>query len=336
MPQFKVSLVGIDAPTVPDWVREQIEREGIEFVARECTTREELEAAAADADVVWLFGGSKILNNGNLQTLKQCGAIIRTGSGTDNLPVDEATKAGMIVANTPDGLNDTVSDHAIGLLFGAIRRIAVQDRLVRQGVWDRMQAWPNWHLRGQTFGLVGFGHIARMVAKKMSGFEMKFIAFDPYVDQTTMSALNIEKVELDRLLAESDFISLHCPLTRNTRHLVGEDALKKMKSTAVLINTARGPLIDEEALVRALREGWIGAFGADVLETEPPAADHPLLQLDNVVITPHISAYSDVYYDSMWRFSVEAAIDLYHRRWPRSYVNPRVKPRWKMTSRGDR
>jgi D-3-phosphoglycerate dehydrogenase len=170
-----------------------------------------------------------------------------------------------------------------------------------------------------------------MVAKKMAGFEMRFIAFDPFIDEETMSALGVEKVELDRLLTESDFISVHCPLMPKTRHLIGEEALKKMKPTVVLINTSRGPVVDEDALVRALGEGRISAFGADVLESEPPAADNPLLQMDNVVLTPHISPYSDIYYDSMWRYSVETALDLFNRRWPQSYVNPNVKPRWKMS-----
>ena len=330
MSKFKIALVGIDAPEVPEWVREKIESEGIEFVAQECTTGEELGKVAADADLVWLYGGSKILR-GNMTVLKQCGAVIRTGSGTDNLPVDEATEMGIIVANTPDAINNEVADHSIGLLFGVIRQLAVQDRLVRQGVWDRFRAWPNWHLRGQTFGLVGFGHIAQLIAKKMSGFEMKIVAFDPYVDQKTMSGLGVEKVELDRLLASSDFISINCPLNRHTRHLIGEDAFKMMKSTAILINTARGALIDEPALILALQEGWIGGCGADVLESEPPSPDNPLLQMDNVVITPHISPYSDLYFDTLWRYSIETVFDLFHKRWPRSYVNPEVKPRWEMS-----
>jgi D-3-phosphoglycerate dehydrogenase len=134
---------------------------------------------AADADVVWLFGGSRVLTAHNLGLLGRCGAIVRTGSGTDNVPVAAATELGIVVANTPDALTDAVSDHAIGLLFAALRRIAAQDRAVRAGIWDRYRAWPGGPLRGRTLGLVGFGRIAQFVARKMSGFEMTVLAYDP-------------------------------------------------------------------------------------------------------------------------------------------------------------
>ena len=327
MARFKVALVGNDSLGTPDWVIEAFEKEeGIEFVEYECKTREDLEQYAQDADVAWTFGGSKCLKNGNLSALKKCWAIVRTGSGTDNIPVAEATERGIIVANTPEAINNSVAEHAIGLLFSVIRQTAIHDRLIRNGVWDRMRAWPNWHLVGQTFGLVGFGLVARTVVKRMSNFEMKFLAFDPYVDEAQMAALGVRKVELDELLAASDYVSLHCPLTEGTRHLIGEKQLKQMKPTAVLINTSRGPVVDEKELIRALSEGWISAVGSDVMEIEPPDPDHPLLKMENFVITPHVSGYSDIYYDSMWRYSADTVIDFYHGRMPRSYVNPQVKP----------
>jgi D-3-phosphoglycerate dehydrogenase len=162
---FKVALVGLDGQAVPDSVVSGLAEQTISLVVHECENREELAQWASDADVVWVFGSSRCLQGQmspeELSILAKCGAIIRTGSGTDNVPVKAATKLGIVVANTPDALNDAVSDHAIGLLFAVIRQIALQDRNMRNRIWDRTRGYPNWHLRGQTLGLVGFGRIAR-------------------------------------------------------------------------------------------------------------------------------------------------------------------------------
>lgn len=334
MPPFKVALVGFDAKTVPDWVGESLRKEGIDFVWRQCTSRAELAELAGDADVVWVYGSHRCLYPENMDVLSdRCGAIIRTGSGTDNVPVAEATQRGIVVANTPEAISDSVSTHAIALLLAVMRQIAAQDRAVRAGKWDRDIAWPNWHLHGQTLGLVGFGHIARLVAHKMRGFEMSLIAHDPYVSPETMAEYGVQAVSFEEVLTRADFLSLHTPLTKSTRHLIGERELRMMKPTAILINTSRGAVIDEAALVRALTEGWIAAAGLDVLEEEPTPPDNPLLKLENVVITPHIAGYSDEFYDNFWRLSIETAIDLSKGLWPRSYVNPEVKSRWPLRRR---
>src|SRR5215475_2062010 len=159
---FKVALVGMDGDTVPDWVSADLRKANVDFVFKQCKTRTELAEVGGDADVVWVFGNHECVYSENLDVLQKCGAILRTGSGTDNIPVAEATELGVIVANTPEAASDTVADHAIGLLFAVARQIVAQDRLVRAGKWDRNLAWPNHHLRGQTLGLVGFGHIARL------------------------------------------------------------------------------------------------------------------------------------------------------------------------------
>jgi D-3-phosphoglycerate dehydrogenase len=167
-----------------------------------------------------------------------------------------------------------------------------------------------------------------MVARKLSGFDLSVLAFDPYADSSAVERLHVRPVDLDTLLAESDFVSVHCPLTPETYHLLDEQRLRRMRSHAVLVNTSRGPVIDEQALVRALREGWIGGAGLDVLEDEPPATNNPLFALPNTVITPHIAGYSDEYLDRSWRLSVETALDLGQGKWPRSCVNRDVQPRW--------
>src|ERR1700688_1682725 len=178
---FKVALVGMDGKAVTDWVYAEMQRAKIDFAFKQCKTREELAAVGGDADVIWVFGNHESVYKENLDVLKRCGAIIRTGSGTDNIPVAEATELGIIVANTPEAAGDTVADHAIGLLFAVTRQIVAQDRLVHAGKWDRDLAWPNYHLRGQTLGLVGFGLIARLVARKLSGFDMRMVSHDPVV-----------------------------------------------------------------------------------------------------------------------------------------------------------
>ena len=328
--RFKVALVGLDDQQVPDWVVEKFERENIDFAYKECETREDLAAIAGDAEIVWVFGSHKVVYAENLDLIPQCGAIIRTGSGTDNIPVAEVTERGIVVANTPDAITDAVAEHAIALLFAVMRHVVVQDRAVRRGVWDRNLALPTGLFQGKRLGLVGFGRIPRAVVRKLNGFEPEVQAYDPYVDPGLAQELDVELVQLDEVMSRSDFVSIHCPLLEETRHLIGERELRLMKPEAIFINTARGPVVDEAAVLRALRENWIAGAGLDVLEEEPPDPANPILQLDNAVVNPHIAGYWEGGNEQFWQQSVEAAIDLAKGHWPRSYVNPGVEPRWKL------
>jgi D-3-phosphoglycerate dehydrogenase / 2-oxoglutarate reductase len=319
--RLKVALVDLDGQTVPDWVQERLEQEGIELVVHDCKTGAELAAHAGEAEVVWLFGGSRVLLGGNLAVVPRCRAILRTGSGTDNVPVEEASRRQILVANTPAAMSDGVSDHLIALLFASARRVAELDRTVRLGRWGQASVPSLNGVHGRTLGLVGFGHIARAVVRKLKGFEMRVLAHDPYVDAETMAAHGATAAGLRDLLAEADYVSLNCPLTAETRHLVGEPELRRMKPTAILLNTSRGPVIDEVALVRALREGWIAAAGLDVLESEPPGPENPLLGLDNVVLTPHVGGYSANGVEIRWRLSVDTVLALARHQVPLSWVN---------------
>jgi D-3-phosphoglycerate dehydrogenase len=207
-----------------------------------------------------------------------------------------------------------------------VRQLPKQDRSVRAGVFDQNPHRPLQSLRGRTFGLVGFGHIARDVARKLAPFGLKWLVHDPYVEPAVLAAAGLDAASLDRLLAESDFMSLHCPLTPATRHLIGERELRRMKPTAILINASRGPVIDEPALIRALTERRIAAAGLDVFEQEPLAADSPLLHLDNVILTPHSASQSGDGMLPRWEASVETVLALAAGRWPPSCVNRHVKP----------
>lgn len=259
--------------------------------------------------------------------LPRCGAIIRTGSGTDKLPVKEATGLGIVVANTPGAVCNAVSDHTVALLLAVARQLFFMDSELRRGVWNPSFTLPRC-VTGRVLGLVGFGAIAQQVARKLSGFNMELLVYDPYVNVNLVAQTGGSLIELDALLQRSDFVSLHCPLTDGTCGMIGERELRLMKPTAFLINTSRGGVVDETALLEALTAGWISGAGLDVFEQEPPDPQNPLWKLDNVVVTPHRASAAEESVEESWRLSVETALDLAGGRYPRSYVNPDVKPRW--------
>ncbi len=217
--------------------------------------------------------------------------MVRTGIGLDTVDLPGATRQGVCVAHVPDFCYDEVADTAMTLLLAVARKVRLADRHVRSGSWTPSALLPMRRIRGQTMGLVAFGHIARMVAERARGFGFHLVAFDPYVDAPTMAKLGVEKMEsLEALLARSAVVSLHTPLTKETQGLIGRAQFAAMKPGAILINTSRGKVVDEEALIEALRSGRLGGAGLDVLWTEPPAKDHPLFQMDNVVLTPHYAS----------------------------------------------
>lgn len=229
--------------------------------------------------------------------------------GYDNIVIPEATKRGIPVGNTPEVLTETTADLAFALLMAAARRVAEANKFTRAGKW---KTWGPGLLLGQdihhaTLGIVGMGRIGRGVAKRASGFDMKVLYYDEYKQPDEIERqLHLEKVEdLDDLLARSDFVSLHVPLTENTRHLMGKEEFKKMKPTAVLINSSRGPVVDQKALHEALQSGQIFSAGLDVTEVEPIPQDDPLLTLDNVIILPHIASGSFATREQMGLMAVD-------------------------------
>lgn len=245
--------------------------------------------------------------------------------GFDNVDVDAATARRIPVGNTPDVLTDATADFAFTLMMSAGRRVLEADRFVRQGKW---KTWSpllllGAELHGATLGLAGFGRIGRAVAKRAMGFDMRVIYYDPN-EPKPEPGIQASRVDFETLLAESDFLSLHTPLTPDTRHLIDSAALSKMKPTAVLVNTSRGPVVDTDALYDALKEKRIFAAGLDVTEPEPLPADHPLLTLENVTVMPHIASASTRARDQMsWMAAQNLIAGLKGERLP-NCVNPQV------------
>ena len=227
-----------------------------------------------------------------LRQFKRCKVIGRFGLGVDNIEVKTAAELGIVVTYVPDYCLQEVSDHAMALLLALARKIPFSNTLVQAGRWEMPAVVPMRRLEGRTLGLVGFGNIPRRLAPKAMAFGLKVVAYDPYAPADAARAAGVQLVEFEQLLAISDYVSLHAPLTPQTRGLFNADAFSKMKNGAYLINTARGPLIDEHALIAALDSGYLEGAALDVVATEPLSKDSRLLGRANVILTPHTAFYS--------------------------------------------
>ncbi len=242
----------------------------------------------------------------------------------DNIDVLAATARGVSVGNTPDVLTDVTADFAFALMMSAGRRIPEADRYARSGAWKTWQpmALLGLEMKGATLGLLGFGRVGKAMARRAAGFDMRVIYYDP-LETKSPSDARATRVEFETLLEESDFLSLHTPLTDETRHMIAADALSKMKPNAVLVNTSRGPVVDLEALYRALEEKRIFAAGLDVTEPEPLPLNHPLFSLDNIIVTPHIASSSKAARDKMaWIAAKNLIAGLKGERLPNCFNPP--------------
>ena len=327
--RYRAAVIGYDEPFNPPMgVEEEFDKAGIELSVTNCVTEEEVADLACGKDVLLTSSARRLLTACVIEGLQACRALIRVGSGTDCIDIAAATARGIVVINTPDPLAEEVSDHTAALLLDCARRVARHDRVVRQGGWRSGTLPSMQRVRGKTLGFVGFGRIARALAHKLSGFDLRYLACDPYLDPDVAKEWNVTLVGLDGLLAEADFVSLHAQLTDETYHLLGERELRLMQPHAILINTARGGVVDQVALYKALTQGWIAGAGLDVLEQEPPSADDPLLQLENVVVTPHMAACSDDLMGALYEAGCQVALELLQGGWPASVVNSQVQPWW--------
>jgi D-3-phosphoglycerate dehydrogenase len=246
-------------------------------------------------------------------------AIVRYGIGIDNIDLEAARARRIFVANVPDYGSEEVSDQALALLYGVVRRVAARDRAVREGAWNVSRHERMYRVAGRTLGLVGYGRIARAFERKMRGCGVaRVLVSDPYAAPEP----GIEIVDLDTLCREADYISVHAPLVPETRHLIDRRRIALMKPTAILVNTARGPLVDEEALTEALAAGRIFGAGIDVYEHEPPHRDHPLFRLSNVVVSDHTGWYSEESVAELQSKAAEEVARVFRGERPRHWVNP--------------
>jgi D-3-phosphoglycerate dehydrogenase len=302
--------------------RAVLEPLGVELRPKQCRSEEEIIALTRDADAVlncYAKMTARVIEN-----LERCRIIARYGIGVDNVDLAAATKARIPVTNVPDYCIDEVSDHALALLLALARRVTVADARVKAGAWDVVAHAGIRRLRGRTLGLLGFGKIARALASKAQALGMKVMAYDPYLAPEEIGRFGAEPAGLEKLLAEADAVSIHVPLCPETRNLIGERELARMKPAAFLINTSRGGIVDEQALASALKETRLAGAALDVLSVEPPPTDHPLRQALNIILTPHLAFYSRESVIELQTKAAEEVARALRGEPPRCPVNPEI------------
>ena len=289
----------------------------------------EVEAVAAGADAVMII--SAYLRASVIRALVRCRIISRIGTGVDKIDIEQATRQGIIVTNLPDFCTDEVADHTLALLLAAARQLKFFDAQIRLGRQPR-EVRDMHRLAGRKLGIIGFGRIGRAVAARARAFGMTILACDPGLAAEDAERLGVQAVNLDKILAVSDYLCLLCPLLPSTRRILTAKQFAEMKPGAVLINTGRGELVDEDDLVEALRSGKIRYAAIDVFAginiftPDGFPTEHPFFKLDNVLLTPHVAAYSEESLREARTRGAQAVADVLSGRWPRYPVNPRVAP----------
>jgi D-3-phosphoglycerate dehydrogenase / 2-oxoglutarate reductase len=304
--------------------REILDARGYDLVLAQCTTDDEVVDAAANAPAVLV--GTYRMGASLFERLPALKVVIRGGVGYEKIDIDAATRTRVVVCNAVDYGTHEVANHAFAMLLALNRKLLSLDTSARNGIARPVQEMMphTGRLAGQTLGLMSLGAIARAVARRASGFEMRVIAYDPYVEPADGEALGAQMVSMPELLSQSDYVSVHTPLSAGTRGLIGATELALMKPSTYLILTSRGGVVDEAALARALCDRRIAGAGIDVWEQEPPDPENPLLKLDNVVASMHVGSYSEVADPIRRRARAETAADVLDGIMPRSVVNPDV------------
>ncbi len=277
-----------------------------ELVIAQCQTPEQVMAVAAEADA--LFVQWAPVNAAVISKLRHCKIIVRCGIGVDNVDLDAAKARDIPVCNVPDYCINEVADHTLALALALARQLPQIDRRLRGETWKIVPDHPMPAFREMVFATAGFGRIARMVLERARGFQFRLAAYDPFIPDEAFQKAGVQQLSLDELFQQSDVLSLHSPLTPQTKHLVSAARLAQMKPTAIVVNTARGGLIDTSALADALRAGRIAGAGIDVLETEPLPADHPLRKAPNTLLTSHVAWYSEASVPQLQRLAAEEVV----------------------------
>jgi D-3-phosphoglycerate dehydrogenase len=323
MAEFKVVITDYEYNTL------QIERDilsqvDIEFITTaQCRTEEEVIELARDADAI--LNQYAPITKKVIGHLSKCKVISRYGVGVNTIDVEAATEKGIVVANCTDYCIDEVADHALALLLASARKVALLDAYVKKGIWDYRKAIPVYRLKEKVLGLVGFGKIPQNLCLKAQAFGLRVVAYDPFVSKDMASRYGIELVELENLCKLSDFISVHVPLNRETYGLIGTEQFSRMKRDAVIINTSRGPLIDEQALIAALQNRQIAGAALDVLEHEPIQSDNPLLSMEQVILNPHVAWYSEESERELKGKAAQNIVDVLRGFYPKYLANPAVR-----------
>ena len=294
-----------------------------DLVALQTKKPEEFLTQAADCDALLnTYAGP--ISADVVARMQKCKIIARYGIGVDTIDLDAATQAGIIVTNNPTYCIDEVAEHTMALMLACVRKIALYDRLVRGGRWEVPPGKPMFRLSGRTLGLVGFGNIARQVAAHATSFGMRILFADPFVEEGQFDVPG-KKMALQNVLGESDFVSLHPPLTAETRQMINDDALSQMKPSAFLLNCSRGPIVDTDALVRALDAKKIAGCALDTTDPEPLPDPHPLRGRDNVIVTPHVAWYSEQALVGLQAGAPSEVRRVLTGEWPVNVVNRAVK-----------
>jgi D-3-phosphoglycerate dehydrogenase len=322
---YQVVITDCDHGSIEE-EKEEFSQMRAELILAQVQKEEDLIRVCKEAD--GLINQYALLTRRVFENLPKCKVVSRYGVGVDSVDLKAATDFGIIVANVPDYCMDEVANQTISMILTLIRKTAFFDRKVKSGQWDFHVGMPIYRMKGKTLGLIGCGKIGLEVGKRMSAFGVKVTTFDPYLDRVSKE---IELKDLDTVLKESDFISIHCPLNDSTRHLIGDEAFKKMEKKPILINTSRGPIVDERALIHALELGLISGAGLDVLEKEPPDAQNPLLKMDNVILSPHVGFYSVESISELKRRTAKNVADVLRGRRPDSVVNQEVLSKTRAT-----
>ena len=315
--QFKVVFADYDYPSI-DIELKQLEQLNAEIIEGQCKTEEELIRLAKDADgIICQYAPftAKVIN-----ALEKCRIISRYGVGVDNIDVKTATEKGIMVAYVPDYCIDEVSNHAIAMIMNFARQISLFDRSTRKKDWDVMIAKPIFRLSEQTIGIIGLGRIGSAVAKKLKNFNVKILAYDPYV-KSVIDGVRI--VDFQELIEKSDYITIHTPLNEETKQIFTHKIFKQMKKSAYLINTARGGMLDQEALFEALNNKEIKGAALDVLENEPPDWSE-IPQLENLILTPHAAFYSESSFEELKKRTAQAVVDVLQGKSISNLFNPEV------------
>jgi D-3-phosphoglycerate dehydrogenase / 2-oxoglutarate reductase len=318
MPSLLVAVADSVFPNL-DLARAVVSRAGAELRLASQPTPEGIVAAAREADAL-LVTYAKI-NADMIREMKKCKIISRFGIGVDNVDIEAATRQRIVVTKVPDYCIDEVSDHAMALLLSLVRKIPFSSARAHAGRWEMPAVTPIHRLRGTVLGLVGFGRIPQLVAPKAKAFGMRVMAYDPYVPLNVMEQAGVGRLEFPELLKISDYISIHSPLLPETHHLFSDEVFRQMKPGALIVNTSRGPVVDEAALARALDAKQLAGAALDVLEQEPPV-NSPLFGRDNVILTPHTSFYSVESLEELQTKAAEEVVRVLSGQPPLNPVNP--------------